>query len=141
MRIGTMVSTCGSVQGTWFAKGVFAPPIKHNGGPLAAFVDGEMTPEAAAEVVMHLADHPLDQAYVDDLMAANEALAKAFAGPMSEQVPPRILAAIEGWQSAGLAAVPSTVIPFRRRPVMAFGGLALAALASRSHAAQHIATE
>ncbi len=34
---------------------------------LAAFVDGELTPEEAAAVVMHLARHPDDQAYVDDL--------------------------------------------------------------------------
>ena len=42
---------------------------------LAAFVDGELSPEEAAAVVMHLADHPADQAYVDDLFAANAALA------------------------------------------------------------------
>ncbi len=46
--------------------------------PLAAFVDGELSPEEAAEVVMHLADHPADQTYVDDLFAANAALAEAF---------------------------------------------------------------
>lgn len=90
---------------------------------LAAFADGEMTPEDAAAVVMHLADHPEDQAYVDDLMAANEALAKAFAMPMSEPVPPAILAAVEGRQSVALASV----LPFARRPFLATGGLALAA--------------
>ena len=42
---------------------------------LAAFVDGELSPEDSAAVVMHLADHPADQAYVDDLFAANAALA------------------------------------------------------------------
>ena len=90
---------------------------------LAAFADGELTPEEAAAVVMHLADHPEDQAFVDDLMAANEALAKAFAGPMSEPVPPRILAAIEGRKAE---AAPN-VIAFPRRPVVAAGGVALAA--------------
>ncbi len=54
---------------------------------LAAFVDGEMSPEEAAAVVMHLADNPEDQSYVDDLMAANAALAQAFASPMEEPVP------------------------------------------------------
>lgn len=54
---------------------------------LAAFVDGELTPEQAAAVVMHLADHPQDQAYVDDLMAANAALQQAFAAPHDAPVP------------------------------------------------------
>lgn len=89
---------------------------------LAAFADGALSPEEAAAVVMHLADHPQDQAYVDDLMAANEALAKAFAAPMSEPVPPRILAAIEG-RAAGMA----NVVPFARRLPVLMGGLALAA--------------
>lgn len=90
---------------------------------LAAFADGEMKPEDAAAVVMHLADHPEDQAYVDDLMAANEALAKAFSGPISEPVPPRILAAVEERQSDAVA----NVVPFARRRILATGGLALAA--------------
>lgn len=48
---------------------------------LAAFADGELSPEEAAAVVMYLADHPADQAWVDDLMAANAALAQAFSTP------------------------------------------------------------
>lgn len=88
---------------------------------LAAFADGELPPEEAAAVVMHLADHPEDQAYVDDLMAANAALARAFAYPIHEPVPPAILATITGApQDTG------RVIPFARRG-LAFGGLALAA--------------
>lgn len=63
---------------------------------LAAFVDGELSPEEAAAVVMHLADHPQDQAYVDDLMAANAALAQAFAAPLDEPVPPALRELILG---------------------------------------------
>lgn len=90
---------------------------------LAAFVDGELTPEEAAEVVRHLAAHPQDQALVDDLMAANLALQRAFSAPLAEPVPPAILAAIQG----------TTVVPFRRRgvPIWVAGlGAALAAVAA-----------
>jgi hypothetical protein len=89
---------------------------------LAAFVDGELSPEAAAAVAMHLADHPADQAYVDDLFAANEALAQAFSAPLHEPVPEPIRAAIMG-QAA------SNVVTFRPRPRLpaVLGGLALAA--------------
>ncbi|MEO0748838.1 MAG: zf-HC2 domain-containing protein [Pseudomonadota bacterium] len=89
---------------------------------LAAFADGELSPEDAAEVVMHLADHPGDQAYVDELMAANQALAQAFDAPLHEPVPDTILETIMGRELA------DNVVPFRRRPVtMAGAGLALAA--------------
>lgn len=91
---------------------------------LAAFADGELTPEEAAAVVMHLADHPQDQAYVDDLMAANAALARAFAAPMAEPVPAAIMAALQP-DGTGTARV----IPFHRRAGLRFAaaGLALAA--------------
>lgn len=91
---------------------------------LAAFVDGELTPEEAAQVVMHLADHPADQAYVDDLYAANEALAQAFAAPLHEPVPGAILATIMGQTAPNTAP---NVVPFRRRMPLVAGGLALAA--------------
>lgn len=87
---------------------------------LAAFVDGELTPEEAAKVAMHLADHPADQAYVDDLFAANEALAQAFAAPLHEPVPDAIMGAIMGQPAPN-------VVPFRRRMPLVAGGLALAA--------------
>lgn len=61
---------------------------------LAAFVDGELSPEDAAEVVMHLADHPADQAYVDNLLSLNVLIADAYAAPLGEPVPPAILATI-----------------------------------------------
>lgn len=90
---------------------------------LAAFVDGELSPEDAAAVVMHLADHPADQAYVDDLFAANAALAQAFSAPLTEPLPPALQAAL------GADPAPAPVIPFRPRlrPAMTAGGLALAA--------------
>lgn len=97
--------------------------IKIDRTRLDAFVDGELSPEEAAAVVMHLADHPADQAYVDDLFALNAALAQAFDAPLSEPMPNRIRDAITG------APAPTNVVPFARRngaPVLA-GGLALAA--------------
>lgn len=94
---------------------------------LAAFADGELSPEEAAAVVMHLADHPEDQAYLDDLMAANAALAAAFSGPMSEPVPPALRAMIEG-TAATPAPAPAKVIALAPRRRAAFaGGVALAA--------------
>lgn len=88
---------------------------------LAAFVDGELSPEEAAAVVLHLADHPADQAYVDDLFAANAALANAFGAPVTERVPDTILATIDG------AAARAAILPFRLRPVGVAAGLAMAA--------------
>ena len=100
---------------------------------LAAFVDGELSPEEAAAVVMHLADHPQDQSYVDDLMAANAALSQAFAAPMEEAVPPALRDLILG---PAPEAPQAKVVPFppksRNRPGFAtWGGLlAGAALAA-----------
>ena len=76
---------------------------------LAAFVDGELSPEEAAAVVMHLADHPADQAYVDDLFAANAALSAAFAAPLSEPIPSSLRAVLHA------DPVPAQIIPFRPR--------------------------
>lgn len=98
---------------------------------LAAFVDGALSPEEAAAVVMHLADHPDDQAYVDDLVAANELLAAAYAAPLHEPVPEAIRAAIMGAPAALTEAAPApAVLPFRPRQRAAAwigGALALAA--------------
>ncbi len=98
---------------------------------LAAFADGELSPEEAAAVVMHLADHPQDQAFVDDVMASNAALAQAFSAPLDEPVPEALRQAILG-PAAGSEAV---VVPFRRPSVRRglvqwgslAGGVALAA--------------
>lgn len=91
---------------------------------LAAFADGALEPEDAARVVLHLADHPDDQAYVDEVMAANAALQRAFGGPMHQPVPAAIRDTI-------LPPPPATVIPFRRRLVrMAGSGWLAAGLAA-----------
>lgn len=90
---------------------------------LAAFVDDEMSPEQAAAVVMHLADHPQDQAHVDDLMAANAALALAFSAPMGAPVPDALRDLVLG------AGPEGKVVPFhaKRRPAVAlWGGLGVA---------------
>ena len=80
---------------------------------LAAFADGELSPEEAAAVVMHLADHPEDQAWVDEVMAANVALARAFSAPMAEPVPDRFRALI-----LPEAEPAATVVAFRPRRAM-----------------------
>lgn len=63
---------------------------------LNAFADGELEPEVAARVVMHLADCPADQRIVNQIVAMNAALVRACAGPMHEPVPERIRATITG---------------------------------------------
>ena len=101
---------------------------------LAAFADGDLSPEEAAAVVMHLVDHPDDQAYVDEIMAANIALARAFDAPMEEGVPDRFTSLILPKSADRASHAASTVISFRRkvgtRPFAAgvlAAGLALAA--------------
>jgi len=90
---------------------------------IAAFVDGALTPEEAAAVAMHLADHPADQAYADDLFAANAALAAAFDAPLREPVPRAILDLVAPVGGAGGAQL----LAFPRRGLAVAGGLALAA--------------
>lgn len=85
---------------------------------LAAFADGELSPEEAAAVVLHLADHPQDQAWVDDLNAANVALLRAFAQP--QEVPERFRALIMDEPLAqsipeSTTAETGTVVRFRPR--------------------------
>ncbi len=96
---------------------------------LAAFVDGELSPEDAAEVVMHLANDPVDQAYVDELMALNVIIADAYDAPLHEPVPPEILATIaaDGEPTAKEAPVVSLTGWRRSRRFAAWGGAALAA--------------
>lgn len=97
---------------------------------LAAFVDGELSPEDAAEVVMHLAADPVDQAYVDELMALNVMIGVAFDAPLHEPVPPAILATIA--ENGIVPAEKRRVVPMTHRPLsLQFtawgGGMALAA--------------
>lgn len=92
---------------------------------LAAFVDGELSPEEAAAVVMHLADHPEDQAYVDGLLALNETLGQAYGDPMTEPTPQRIVEVLADAPAAAQEAEGAVVTPFRprgRRRYVAWGG-------------------
>jgi hypothetical protein len=61
---------------------------------LDAFVDGALSPEDSARLVLHLADCPGDAAYVDAVMETNALLAAAFAEPLHQPVPERINALI-----------------------------------------------
>jgi hypothetical protein len=61
---------------------------------LAAFADGELSPEDAAAVVLHLADCPQDRAHVDALMETGALLAEAYAEPLHQAVPERLRATI-----------------------------------------------
>ncbi len=61
---------------------------------LEAFVDGALSPEDSAAIVLHLADCPSDAAYVDALMEANALVAAAYAEPLHQPVPERLRAAI-----------------------------------------------
>ena len=97
---------------------------------LAAFVDGELTPEDAAAVVMHLANHPADQAFVDELMALNEMIADAYDAPLHEPAPEAILSTIAANGEA--QSLPDSVVAIstwrRARTPAAWGlGGALAA--------------
>jgi hypothetical protein len=91
---------------------------------IAAFVDGELSPEEAAAVAMHLADHPADQAYADDLFAANAALGAAFGAPLREPVPEAILATITGEKNE---ASGGRILAFPRRMIVLGAGMAMAA--------------
>jgi hypothetical protein len=97
---------------------------------LAAFVDGELGPEEAARVVMHLADCPEDQAWVDAAMRANELLGKAYAAPIEEPVPDRFRDLILAEVARPGPAAGGTVVPFVRRMALPLATAALAAAAS-----------
>lgn len=95
---------------------------------LAAFADGEFGPETA-RLVMHLADNPEDQAYVDRIAVERALIARAFGSIADEPVPERILAVIEGRTPRGARVLAS---PFRRWSWFAAGlaaGVATAAAA------------
>lgn len=92
---------------------------------LHAFADGELEPEEAARVVLHLADCPTDQEAVDRIMAMNAMMAQACSGPMQEPIPPRIRSAIFGEPAAV-----GTTTPLSRRRIYRFAGLTGGALAA-----------
>lgn len=104
-------------------------------GRLAAFVDGELSPEDAAAVVLHLADCPGDRAHVDALMEVGALFAAAYAEPMHQAVPERLRAVIYpvAPQSAPLRAAPRRAAASRaaaQRPRRRLAGWGLAALAA-----------
>ncbi len=67
---------------------------------LAAFVDGALEPEDAAEVVLRLEASPADRAYVDRLMELGSLLGEAYAAPLYEPVPERFLRTVFGEAAA-----------------------------------------
>jgi hypothetical protein len=73
---------------------------------LEAFVDGALSPEEAARVVLHLADCPADATFVDALMETNQLVAAAYAEPLHQAVPERIRAAIYPEAAAAPPAAP-----------------------------------
>jgi hypothetical protein len=74
---------------------------------LEAFVDGELAPEDAATVLMHLAASPEDRAYIERLERVNRALTDLYAAPLALPVPDdlrrRILGPESDWSRAGSA--------------------------------------
>jgi hypothetical protein len=79
-------------------------------GRLAAYVDGALEPEEAAQVVMHLADNPEDRERVSRLTELNALLVAAYAAPLSQPVPERIRRAVDPASGGG-----GNVVPFRTR--------------------------
>jgi hypothetical protein len=97
---------------------------------LAAFIDGELSPEEAARVVMHLADCPEDQAWIDAAMRANELLGRAYGTPMEEPVPDRFKALICGGPETPGKVGLGNVVPLVRRARLPLATAALAVAAS-----------
>ncbi|MGL4309887.1 MAG: anti-sigma factor family protein [Paracoccaceae bacterium] len=96
---------------------------------LAAFADGELSPEEAAAVVIYLADHPEEKAWLDSVMMSNVTLSRAFSGPVSEPVPERFSQLIQADGEAAPNVVPlrSATSAANRPLVFAAAGLGLAA--------------
>ena len=74
---------------------------------LEAFVDGELSPEDAAAVLMHLATSPEDRSYVERLERVNQTLVDLYAAPLALPVPEdlrrRILGPDADWTRAAAA--------------------------------------
>lgn len=64
-----------------------------------AYIDGALSPEEAAELVIWLADHPKEAQRVHELMELNELLGQAYDAPLSQPVPTKIRQTIEGKKS------------------------------------------
>jgi len=97
---------------------------------LEAFVDGALSPEEAARMVLHLADCPGDRAYVDAMMEMNALLAAAYGDPLHQAVPERLRATIYPAGSVAPAAARPAARSDRGAPPRRPGRLAWAALAA-----------
>lgn len=104
--------------------------MEMNRNTFAAYVDGELSPEQAAQVVLHLADHPEDRAHVNALMELNEALGQAYDQPMLEPIPPRIRAAILGQRVVAFPKAPRVRRRGLRDALWAGAGALAAAVAA-----------
>jgi len=91
---------------------------------LEAFVDGELSPEDAATVLMHLANSPEDRAYVERLERVNQALTDLYAAPLALPVPEDLRRCILGPDADWTRAANSRRAP---RPAWLRAGAAMAA--------------
>ena len=97
---------------------------------LVAFADGELAGEEAARAAELVRTDAGAAQLVADMRESARLAAAAFAGPMNEPVPQRLLDAVRN-SAADEPATMGTVVPFARRqrsrPVAANWGMALAA--------------
>ena len=97
---------------------------------LVAYADGELTGEEAARAAELVRTDPQAAQIVADMRETARLAAAAFAGPMHEPVPDRLIAAVRG-TAVDEPATSGTVVPFARRsrarPAVAGWGMAMAA--------------
>jgi Putative zinc-finger len=91
---------------------------------LEAFVDGELSPEDAAAVLMHLAASPADRDYVERLERIDSALIDLYAAPLALPVPEELRRRILGSGTEWKRAAPVRPGP---RQAWLFAGAATAA--------------
>lgn len=93
---------------------------------LHAYIDGELPPEDAARVVVHLADNPQDQARVDAILNLQETMAQTFDAPVHDPIPDAIYRTIMAGDTPA-----TNVVPFYKRiPAPALWGSGIAAAAA-----------
>lgn len=97
---------------------------------LVAYADGELTGDEAMRAAELVRTNPQAAQMVADMRESARLAAAAFAGPMHEPVPDRLIAAVRGAVTDEPAAS-ATVVPFARRPrsrpAVASWGMAMAA--------------
>ena len=97
---------------------------------LVAYADGELTGEDAVRAAELVRTNPQAAQIVADMRESARLAAAAFAGPMHEPVPDRLIAAVRG-SAEDQPAASATVVPFarrsRNRPAVANWGMAMAA--------------